>query len=174
VTKDIGIGLRTPLEKAEEIKKKHGCAFQKLLRGEETFTVPGVGGHDDRVVSREGLVSIIEPRMEEILSLVLREIKRTGYGDMLGAGVVLTGGGSLMEGVREKAEDVFQMPVKLGTPTRFTGLTEAARSPIHSTGIGLCMYAAQSEARLTKDNAEGGGGLSHALRKMFSWAKELF
>jgi len=177
VTKDIAIGLRTPVEKAEEIKRKYGCAYQPLLRGkDETFMVPGVGGHDDRNVSKDSLVGIIEPRMEEILSLVLREIKRTGFTEMLGAGVVLTGGGSLMEGVKDKAESIFQTSVKLGVPTRFVGLTEAARSPIHATGIGLCMYAvdSNSEVRSTKKNKKEDGGFGIALNNMVKWAKEFF
>ena len=176
VTKDIAMGLGTPVEKAEEIKKAKGCAYLPLLRGNEFITVPGgLGGHEDREVSREVLVSIIEPRVEEILSHVLREIKRTEYADMLGAGVVLTGGGSLMEGVRDKAETIFQMPVKLGVPNRFGGLTEAARSPAHATGIGLCMYAAEVSGG-DKKGKKGGGNNSYrsAIDKMISWAKEFF
>ena len=110
------------------------------MKGNEYLSVPGVGGREQREVSRGVLASIIEPRLEEILSLALREIKRTEYADMLGAGVVLTGGGSLMDGIQELAERVFEMPVKLGIPYGFGGLTEAAKSPVHATGIGLCMY----------------------------------
>jgi len=175
ITKDIAMGVNTPVEKAEEIKKAKGCAYLPLLRGSEFVTVPRLGGHDDREVSREFLVNIIEPRVEEILSHVLREIKRTEYADMLGAGVVLTGGGSLMEGVRDKAESIFQMPVKLGVPSRFGGLTEAARSPAHATGIGLCMYAAEMCGSEKKGKKSGGGnGYHSAIDKMISWAKEFF
>ncbi|MDR3012992.1 MAG: cell division protein FtsA [Chitinispirillales bacterium] len=170
VTRDIGIGLRTPLEKAEEIKRKYGCAYQPLLRGGERLMVPAVGGHEDREILREGLVNIIEPRVEEILSLALREIKKSGCQDMLGAGVVLTGGGAMLEGMREKAENVFQMPVKIGVPSRFGGLTEAARSPMHATGIGLCMFAA--------DGARSKGGRKKSKAKPINiiagWLKRYF
>jgi len=175
VTKDIAMGLRTPVGEAEEIKRAKGCAYLPLLRGNEFVTVPGgIGGHDDREVSREVLVSIIEPRVEEILSHVLREIKRTEYADMLAAGVVLTGGGSMMEGMRDKAESIFQMPVKLGVPSRFGGLTEAARSPIHATGIGLCMYAAEMSAGEKKGKKSSSSSYRSAIDKMVSWAKEFF
>ena len=90
-------------------------------------------------VSRAVLASIIEPRLEEILSLALREIKRTEYADMLGAGVVLTGGCALMDGIKDLAEKVLELPVKIGMPTGFGGLTEAAKTPIHATGVGLCL-----------------------------------
>jgi len=177
VTKDIAMVLGTPIEKAEEIKKANGCAYLPLLRGKEFINVPGgLGGHDDREVERETVVNIIEPRVEEILSHVLREIERTEYADMLGAGIVLTGGGSLMEGMRDKAESIFKLPVKLGVPSRFGGLTEAARSPAHATGIGLCMYAAEMCGG-DKKGKKGGGGNSNyrsAIDKMISWAKEFF
>jgi len=126
VTSDIAIGIGTPIERAEEIKKQFGCAYSSLVKGNEYLSVPGVGGREQREVSKAVLSSIIEPRLEEILSLALREIKRTEYADMLGAGVVLTGGGSLMDGIQDLAEKVFEMPVKLGVPYGFGGLTEAA------------------------------------------------
>ena len=177
VTKDIAIGLRTPLEKAEEIKRKYGCAYQPLIRGHESLMVPAVGGHEDREIAREGLVGIIEPRVEEILSLALREIKKTEYFEMLGAGIVLTGGGALMEGVREKAESIFQMPVKIGIPGRFGGLTEAARSPAHATGIGLCMFAVEARAENSKKGRKSGGGNAgyhQTIDKVKDWFRKYF
>ncbi|MDR2577477.1 MAG: cell division protein FtsA [Chitinispirillales bacterium] len=171
VTNDIAIGLRTPLEKAEEVKRKYGNAYQPLLRGEnERFMVPAVGGNEDREVGREVLVGIIEPRVEEILTLALREIKKSGYQQMLGAGVVLTGGGALMEGAREKAEEVFQMPVKIGIPGRFSGLTEAVKSPIHATGIGLCMFAAESRREVSEPRPGVKG--DSLLGKIVTWIKK--
>jgi cell division protein FtsA len=175
VTSDIAIGIRTPIERAEEIKKQYGCAYSSLVKNNEFISVPGVGGREQREVSRAVLSSIIEPRMEEILSLALREIKRTEYADMLGAGVVLTGGGSLMEGVQELAEKVFEMPVKLGIPSGFGGLTEAAKSPIHATGVGLCMYGMeQSKNRKGKRTLSGDDNFKKIFERMKSWVKEFF
>lgn len=175
VTSDIAIGIRTPIERAEEIKKQFGCSYSPLVKNNEFISVPGVGGREQREVSRAVLSSIIEPRMEEILSLTLREIKRTEYADMLGAGVVLTGGGSLMDGVQELAEKVFEMPVKLGIPSGFGGLTEAAKSPIHATGVGLCMYGMeQSKNRKGKKTLSGDDNFKKIFDRMKTWVKEFF
>ncbi len=175
VTSDIAIGIRTPVDKAEEIKKRFGCAYSPLVKNDEFVSVPGVGGRDQREVSRAILTSIIEPRVEEILSLAYREIKRTEYADMLGAGVVLTGGGALMEGVQELAEKVFEMPVKIGVPSGFGGLTEAARSPIHATGVGLCMYAAeQGKDKKTRKSMGGDDTFRKIFDRMKSWVSEFF
>ncbi len=175
VTSDIAIGIRTPIERAEEIKKQYGCSYSPLVKNNEFISVPGVGGREQREVSRAVLSSIIEPRMEEILSLTLREIKRTEYADMLGAGVVLTGGGSLMDGVQELAEKVFEMPVKLGVPSGFGGLTEAAKSPIHATGVGLCMYGMeQSKNRKGKKTLSGDDNFKKIFDRMKTWVKEFF
>ena len=175
VTSDIAIGIRTPVDRAEEIKREYGCAYGSLVNADEFISVPGVGGREQRDVSRGVLASIIEPRMEEILSLALREIKRTEYADMLGAGIVLTGGGSLMEGVAELAEKVFEMPVKLGMPHGFGGLKEAARSPVHATGVGLCMFGV--EQRHQRKGRKGMGGEDN-FRKIFdrmkSWIRDFF
>jgi cell division protein FtsA len=174
VTKDIAIGIRTPIEKAEEIKRTYGCSFSPLVKADEYVSVPGVGGREQREVSKAVLASIIEPRVEEILSLALRELKRTDYADMLGAGVVLTGGGSLMDGIQELAERVFEMPIKLGVPTGFGGLTEAARSPVHATGVGLCMYGLAHN----KEKGPRKAGMDDSFKKIFdrmkSWIKEFF
>jgi len=175
VTSDIAIGIRTPVERAEEIKRQFGCAYSSLLKGTEYISVPGVGGREQREVSKAVLAGIIEPRLEEILSLALREIKRTAYSDMLGAGVVLTGGGALMDGIQELSEKVFEMPVKIGVPTGFGGLTEAAKSPIHATGVGLCMYAMeQSKNRKSKKSVAGDDNFRKIFDKMKTWVKEFF
>ncbi len=179
VTSDIAIGIRTPVEKAEEIKRKDGCAISNMVKDDEFVSVPGVGGREEREVSRAVLTSIIEPRMEEILSLALREIKRTEYADMLGAGVVLTGGGAIMEGVQDLAERVMEMPVKIGIPGGFGGLTEAASSPIHASGVGLCMYgmeAKQSGMGRGSGNSqkESDDSFQKIFTRMKSWFKEFF
>ncbi|RPI97358.1 MAG: cell division protein FtsA, partial [Spirochaetales bacterium] len=175
VTKDIAIGIRTPIDKAEEIKKKYGCAFSPLVKGTEYVSVPGVGGREQREVSRAVLSSIIEPRVEEILSLALREIKRTEYSDMLGAGIVITGGGALMEGMQELSERIFEMPVKIGVPSGFGGLTEAARTPIHATGVGLCKFAIESYKKGRVEKAfSGDDQFKKIFDRMKTWVKEFF
>ncbi len=175
VTKDIAIGIRTPIDKAEEIKKQYGCSFSPLVKNTEYVNVPGVGGREQREVSRAVLASIIEPRVEEILSLALREIKRTEFADMLGAGIVITGGGSLMEGIQELAERIFEMPVKIGVPFGFGGLTEAARSPVHATGVGLCKYAiSQQENQTNYKSIKHDDNFKKIFDKMKNWVKEFF
>lgn len=177
VTSDIAIGIRTPIERAEEIKKQYGVAYAPLVKGTEYISVPGVGGREQREVSRAVLASIIEPRLEEILSLALREIKRTEYADMLGAGVVLTGGGALMDGIKELAEKVLEMPVKMGVPTGFGGLTEAAKTPIHATGVGLCLYGME-QVLSRKGKGRKAMGNDDSFKRIFvkmrSWVKEFF
>jgi cell division protein FtsA len=176
VTKDIAIVQKTPEEKAEEIKRKYGCAYQPLLRGNERLIVPATGGREDREIERKWLVDVIEPRVEEILSLAMREIKKTEYMEMLGAGVVLTGGGAMLEGMREKAENIFQTPVKIGVPTRFGGLSDVAKSPAYATSVGLCMYAAEEYAENTKGKKRSGGdgGFRQAIDNAVSWIKKYF
>jgi cell division protein FtsA len=174
VTKDIAIGIRTPIDKAEEIKRQYGCAFSPLVRPNEYVSVPGVGGREQREVSRAVLASIIEPRVEEILSLTLREIKRTEYADMLGAGIVLTGGASLMEGMQELAEKVFEMPVKLGRPKGFGGLVEAASSPAHASGVGLCMYGVEQSKKGKVRKSVGDDSFKRIYDRMKGWMKEFF
>jgi cell division protein FtsA len=175
VTSDIAIGIRTPIERAEEIKKQYGCAYSPLVKSDEYISVPGVGGREQREVSKAVLASIIEPRLEEMLSLTLREIKRTEYADMLGAGVVLTGGGALMEGIQELAEKVFEMPVKIGVPTGFGGLTEAAKSPVHATGVGLCIYGVKhGRSKKGKKSSAADDNFKKIFDKMKAWVKEFF
>jgi len=140
VTNDIAIGLRTPVDQAEEIKKLYGCAISSLVDAEEMIEVPGVGGRESKQVSRSVLSAIIEPRLEEILSLTLQEMKKSSFFDLLAAGIVLTGGGSLMEGMVELTEKIFDMPVRRGKPHRVSGLEEIASNPIYSTGVGLILY----------------------------------
>lgn len=163
VTNDIAIGLRTPVEQAEEIKKSYGCALSSLVDSDEMIKVPGVGGREPKEISRGVLAAIIEPRAEEIFSLVLREIKKTNYSDLLVAGVVLTGGGSLMEGMIELAEQIFDMPVKKGIPQGFSGLVDLVSTPIHSTGVGLILYGLE---QLKEGKSKGGSKEKGWFRRM--------
>jgi cell division protein FtsA len=170
VTSDIAIGIRTPLEQAEEIKKKHGIALSSKVGKDEYFEAPGVGGRESREISRSILASIIEPRLEEIFSLVHREIKRSEFSEMLGAGIVITGGGALLEGMGELAEQVFDMPVRIGYPRGFGGLAESIKSPIWATGVGLIQYGLQHGTHLHN----GSGKSKEGLKKIFGKIKQLF
>lgn len=143
VTSDIATGLRTPLNEAENIKLKYGCAMTALIPKEETIQVPSVGGREDREVSRQILGRIIEPRIEEILSFAFKEIVRAGFEDMLAAGVVLSGGTSLMPGIVELAEQVFDMPARSGNPDGVGGLADVVNSPVHAVGVGLIVYGSK-------------------------------
>ncbi|MCG8556496.1 MAG: cell division protein FtsA, partial [Proteobacteria bacterium] len=140
VTNDIAIGLRTPVEQAEQIKIQHGSAIHNKDERDLIIEVPDVGGRPPRKISKTYLVDIVQPRMEEILSLANQEIKKSNYVHLMTAGLVLTGGGSLLHGTVELAEQIFDMPVKLGVPERFIGFTDLVKSPIHATGVGLVHY----------------------------------
>jgi len=143
ITKDIAVGLRTPTQAAEEIKKKYGCALTGLATEGETIDVPGVRGQETRKLSLLSLADVIEPRVEEIFLLVQAEIQHNGFEEILGAGIVLTGGSSRMNGMSELAEKVFRMSVRLGLPKYVGGLSEVIRSPIYSTAIGLVLFGQQ-------------------------------
>ena len=148
LTSDIATGLRTPLADAEKIKIKYGCAFSALIAKEETIEVPSVGGREPREVSRQILGRIVAPRMEEILTLAYKEIVKSGYEDILAAGVVLTGGTALLEGITELAEQIFNMPVRRGRPTGIGGLNDVVNSPMYATGVGLVLTEANIYQRM--------------------------
>lgn len=142
VTNDIALCLRTPIDQAESIKIEHGYALRTELDDkDEPIEIIGVGGRPSRKVSKELLGDIIHPRMEEIFRLTLGEMKKSEFASLMTTGVVLTGGGSLLKGSIELAEEIFDMPVKLGVPQGFKGLTDLVKSPIYATGIGLVIYA---------------------------------
>ena len=174
ITNDIALGLRTPLEQAENIKRKFGCGHKDLVSKHEMFTVPGLGGRAPREVSRDLLVSIIQPRLEEIYSLAAKEIKRSEFGDVLGAGVVLTGGGSLLEGSLPLAEEIFGMPAKLGIPQGFSGMVESASSPIFATGVGLVLYSLENEEGMKSIGEEEAGLFNRIYQWMRHFIEEFF
>ncbi|MEK8024018.1 MAG: cell division protein FtsA [Candidatus Hydrogenedentota bacterium] len=144
VTKDISVGLRTPIAEAEQIKLKYGCAMTELVKADEEIEVPSVGGRKAKGLPRTVLAEIIQPRMEEIFLLLSREIKKTGYEDLVAGGVVLTGGASAMEGVQELAERILDMPVRIGSPKGISGLVDVVNSPVFATGVGLVFYGAKN------------------------------
>ena len=143
VTNDIAMALRTPTPNAEDIKIKYGCALTSLAGENETIKVASVGGRQDRDLSRQSLADVIEPRYDELFTLIQAELQRSGFEDLVAAGIVLTGGTSKMEGVVELAEEIFHMPVSIGKPTGVEGLSDIIRNPIHSTGVGLLLYGAE-------------------------------
>lgn len=140
ITRDISVGLRTPMLEAEEIKKKHGCALSSLISDDETIEVPSVGGRKSRSLPRQVLVEIIEPRMEEIFSRINRQIRMTGYENLISSGIVLVGGTSILPGTAELAEKVFDLPVRIGEPVGVKGLIDVVSSPLYATGVGLVLY----------------------------------
>src|SRR5690554_3147742 len=140
VTNDITMALRTPTQHAEEIKVKYACALAKLAGPEETIKVPSVGERPPRDLSRQALAEVVEPRYDELFTLIQAELRRSGFEDMIPAGIVLTGGTAKMEGAVELAEEIFHMPVRLGVPQEFKGLSDVVRNPIYATGVGLLHY----------------------------------
>jgi len=175
VTNDIAVALRTPTQYAEEIKCRYACALSTLTNSDEVLEVPGVGESETRQLSRQTLAEVVEPRYEELLTLVQSELRRSGFEDLCAAGIVLTGGSSTMEGVVEMAEDIFQTQVRLGVPQGVVGLVDIVRNPIHATGVGLLKYGADTRARpgfvsqsLDSRDEEG------LLKRMMNWFKGNF
>jgi cell division protein FtsA len=173
VTNDISLGLRTPLEEAEKIKIRYGCALTSLVRKDETIEVPSVGGRKPRALSRYTLAEIIEPRVEEILSLVHHEIMRTGYGNLLASGIILTGGCALLEGIADLAEQIFNVPVRRGIPIGISGLVDLVNSPMYATGVGLVLYGSRNMAQSRFKKGEG-NIFSKVTHRMKEWIEEFF
>ena len=140
VTNDIAMALRTPTQNAEEIKTKYACALTQLAGADETIKVPSVGDRAPRDLSRQALAEVVEPRYEELFALVQSELRRSGFEDLIPAGIVLTGGSSMMEGVVELAEEIFHAPVRLASPSGVQGMSDVINNPIYATGAGLLMY----------------------------------
>jgi len=140
VTNDIAMALRTPTEEADGIKVKYACALTQLVNGADSIKVPSVGDRPPRELSRQALAEVVEPRYVELFTLVQQELQRSGFQDMLAAGIVLTGGTSKMEGVVDLAEEIFHAPVRIGAPHNVDGLADIVRNPIYSTGVGLLLY----------------------------------
>lgn len=145
LTNDIAIGLRTPMNSAEEIKKKFGCCLAGMIDKDEVIEVESVGGRQTRTLSRQVLGEILEPRMEEILALINREMIRSGYDDQVTSGVVVTGGAAMLEGVPEVAEQIFDLPVRRGYPLKVGGLTDVINNPMFATAVGLVIYGVKQE-----------------------------
>jgi cell division protein FtsA len=168
VTNDIAVSMRTPTQYAEDIKLRYACALSQLANPDETIEVPSVGDRPPRRLARQTLAEIVEPRYEELFGLIREELRRSGFEEAIAAGVVITGGSAKMEGAVELAEEIFHMPVRLGLPQHVSGLVEVVSNPIHSTGVGLLLYA--------RANAHGAmrekplyGGVKSAVDRMRAW-----
>ena len=172
VTNDISIGLRTPLDSAEMIKKQYGCAVIDLVDASETIEVPSVGGRAPRRLFRQELAQIIEPRMVEILEMVDQELVRSGKKDILAAGIVVTGGGSMIDGCVEAAERVFSAPVRLGIPRDIAGLRDVVGTPQYSNGVGLLKYGIKMSEFISRKQSKKGSGLSSLGARIRRWLEE--
>jgi cell division protein FtsA len=174
ISNDIAVGLRTPFEEAERIKKKFGMATARYLPSDDVISVPSVGGRRPRQVSRKILCEIIEPRVDEILSLARREVLKAGLEDRIPSGVVLTGGCSALSGLPELAEEIFEAPVRPGTPSHIGGLQDVVRSPMYATGVGLALFgASRSRVRpATRFRIRDGSIFGRVKQRMRDWFYE--
>jgi cell division protein FtsA len=169
---DIALVLRTPIKEAERIKKEYGNAFANSVSRDEMIDVLTADGSETRSIARRTLCEIIEPRAEETLALVCREIIKSELVEFIGAGVVLTGGASLLPGIKEMAEKIFKFPVRIGYPQGVKGLKDVADNPMYATGIGLILYGNNHQAH---HNFNGNGNSSHTfVKRMKKWFLEVF
>jgi cell division protein FtsA len=168
VTNDIAVALRTPTQHAEDIKVRYACALTQLANPDETIEVPSVGDRPARRLARQTLAEVVEPRYEELFTLVRSELQRSGFEDMIAAGIVLTGGSSKMEGTIELAEEIFHMPVRVGVPQFVTGLADVVKNPIYSTGVGLLLFG-QRQIKESLLSGHFDSGLRGIFDRMKSW-----
>ncbi len=173
VTNDLAYGLRTPKNRAEELKKAYGAAMTSLVNPNERINVPSFGHQTERSIPRRELVEFVEPRMEEILTLSRAELERSGFGELIPAGIVMTGGAALLPGTEELARKIFQCPVRQGVPRLADASEFDVSSPIFATGVGLVSYGLRARAECR--NHDGGGGFcSRTTRKVVDWMSRYF
>ncbi|CAG9934317.1 cell division protein FtsA [Candidatus Nitrotoga arctica] len=172
ITNDVAMALRTPTTDAEDIKIKYGCALRQLA-DDGPIGVPGVGERGVRMLSRQTLAEVIEPRVEELYMLVQAELRRSGFENLLSSGIVITGGSSAMQGMVELGEEIFHMPVRLGLPRYIGGLSDVVKTPRFSTGVGLLLYGLEqyqhNQAARQRSNS-----FSEMLNSMKAWFKGNF
>jgi cell division protein FtsA len=173
VTNDIAVSMRTPTQYAEDIKIRYACALSQLANPDESIEVPSVGERPARRLARQTLAEIVEPRYEELFNLIREELRRSGFEEVIAAGIVLTGGSARMEGAIELAEEIFHVPVRLGLPGHVKGLSDVVRNPIYSTGVGLLLYARDNSAG-NSGAAALGGNVAGVFERMKSWFKGNF
>jgi cell division protein FtsA len=174
LTKDLAIGLLTTQSEAEKIKLQYGIARADLLQGHQMVEVPSVGDRPPRMFTRRDIADILEPRVEEMFELVRREIARAGYEGMLGAGVVLTGGTSLLEGMLDAAEKLLNLPARRGVPGGVGGLRDIVSNPIYSTGVGLLLHARQHAEAQELAGIGSGGPIKGALSRLVGKLTDIF
>jgi cell division protein FtsA len=167
VTNDIAVALRTPTQHAEDIKIKYACALVQLARNDESIQVPSVGDRTSRQLARQTLAQVVEARYRELFSLIQAELRRSGFENMIAAGLVMTGGASRIEGAEELAEEMFHMPVRLATPRYVTGLSDVVNNAIHATGVGLLLYGSQADSNRNLLAASGGETFFDRVRSWF-------
>lgn len=172
VTNDIAMALRTSTQSAEEIKVKYACALTQLTRANELINVPSVGERNTRELSRQTLAEVVEPRYDELFTLIRAELCRSGLEGMIGAGIVLTGGTAKIEGAVELAEEIFHMPVRVGAPANIKGL-DIVKNPIHATGVGLLLYGIK-QLKEGKPSADGEGDHTGVIEKIKRWINKNF
>jgi cell division protein FtsA len=168
VTNDIAVALRTPTQNAEEIKIKYACALTQMASAEESIEVPSVGDRAPRRLARHTLAEVVEPRYEELLTLIQAELRRSGFEDLVAAGIVLTGGSAKIEGLIDLAEEIFHMPVRLGNPQYVTGLVDVVRNPIYATGVGLLLFGHHNRDQRSLDIGLG-KGMRGVWNRMKGW-----
>ena len=173
ITNDIAMALRTPTKEAEEIKRRYGCALRELADPQEMVEVPGVGERSSKKMSRQTLAEVIEPRVEELYSLVQAELRRSGFEELLSSGIVITGGSAAMQGMVELGEEVFHMPVRLGLPSYAGGLSEVIRNPRYSTGVGLLMAGLSQHQRQQIEKMQS-GSFKQIVGRMKKWFETNF
>lgn len=172
VTNDIAMGLRTPSQHAEEIKIRYACALRQLAGPDETIKVASVGDRPPRDLSRQSLAEIVEPRYDEIFTLIQSELRHSGFEDLIPSGIVLTGGTAKMEGAAELAEEIFHMPVRVGYPQTVEGLADVVRNPVYSTAVGLLLYGIDHAAR--EPRRRGRAHTGSAWSRVLHWLRESF
>jgi len=167
VTNDIAVALRTPTQHAEDIKIRYACALEQLARNDESIQVPSVGDRTTRQLARQTLAQVVEARYRELFSLVQAELRRSGFENMVAAGLVMTGGASRIEGAEELAEEIFHMPVRLATPQYVTGLSDVVSNAIHATGVGLLLYGNLADSSRAPLPTGGGDTFFDRVRSWF-------
>jgi cell division protein FtsA len=173
VTNDIAVSMRTPTHYAEEIKVRFACALAQLANPDESIEVPSVGDRPARRLARQTLAEVVEPRYEELFGLIRDELRRSGFEEVIAAGIVLTGGSARMEGAIDLAEEIFHMPVRLGLPQHVKGMAEVVQNPIYSTGVGLLLYARENSQGSARGRAMP-VSVQGVWERMQSWFKGNF